>query len=127
MGEQERGEHDRRVARRLEEGSDVILRGEGLDEVRRLSEDELMVRHDACMVEAYQADLLDLRMLFIERAQRYAAELTRKENARQGKRMEALTRSLNRLTWWIVGLTVLIAIATLVGVGLTAWTLLSGA
>ena len=40
--------------------------------------------------------------------------------------MEALTRSLNRLTWWIVGLTVLIAIAPVVGVGLTAGTLLSG-
>jgi hypothetical protein len=41
--------------------------------------------------------------------------------------MEALTTSLNRLTWWIVVLTVFIAIATLIGVGLTAWTLLSGA
>lgn len=37
-----------------------------------------------------------------------------------------MTRSLNRLTWWIVVLTVLIAIATLIGVGLTAWSLLSG-
>jgi ABC-type nitrate/sulfonate/bicarbonate transport system permease component len=39
---------------------------------------------------------------------------------RQGERMEALTRSLNRLTWAI-------AIATFIGVALTAWTLLSGA
>jgi|SRR5215203_790317 len=118
MGEQE-GTHDRRVARRLEEGSNAILRGEGLDELRSLSEDELMVRHDACMVEAYQADLLDLRMLFIERARRYADELTRKENVRQGSRMEKLTRSLNLLTW-------VITIATLVGVGLTALALIFG-
>jgi hypothetical protein len=40
--------------------------------------------------------------------------------------METLTSSLNRLTWWIVFLTVLIAIATVVGVALTAWSLLSG-
>jgi hypothetical protein len=120
-------EHDHRVARRLAEGSNVILRGEGLPELRRMSEDELMVRYDACMSEAYRASLLDERMLFMERAQRYAGELTRKENARQGERMETLTRSLNKLTWWIVALTVLIAIATIIGVALTAWTLLSGA
>jgi hypothetical protein len=40
--------------------------------------------------------------------------------------MEALTQSVNRLSGWIVGLTVLIAFATIIGVGLTAWTLLSG-
>jgi len=72
----------------------------------------------------------------LERAQVYADELARREMVRQGERLEALTRSLNRLTWWIVVLTVLIAIATLVvatlvvatlvGVGLTAVALLSG-
>ena len=126
MGEQERGEHDRRLARRLAEGSNAILRGEGMAELRRLSEDELMVRYDACMVEAHGADLLDLRMLFMERARRYADELRRREEERQGERMEVLTRSLNHLTKWIVGLTVLVAIATIMGVALTAWTLLSG-
>jgi hypothetical protein len=119
-------EHDHRVARCLAEGSNVILRGEGLPELRRMSEDELMVRYDARMSEAYRASLLDERMLFMERAQRYAGEVTRKENAPQGEQMETLTRSLNHLTWWIVALTVLIAIATIIGVALTAWTLLSG-
>jgi len=50
----------------------------------------------------------------------YLDELSRRETVRQGKRMEALTRSLNRLTW-------VITVATLIGVALTAWTLLSGA
>ena len=40
--------------------------------------------------------------------------------------MEALTTSLKRLTWWIVVLTVIIVIATLVGVLLTALTLTLG-
>jgi uncharacterized membrane protein len=49
----------------------------------------------------------------------YLDELTRRE-------MEALTASLKRLTWWIVVLTVIIVIATLVGVLLTALTLILG-
>ena len=57
----------------------------------------------------------------------YLDELTRRETIRQGERMEALTTSLKRLTWWIVVLTVIIVIATIVGVFLTAWTALSGA
>jgi hypothetical protein len=56
----------------------------------------------------------------------YLDELARRETVRQGERMEALTRGLNALTWWIVVLTVAIAIATFAGVGLTAWTILSG-
>jgi hypothetical protein len=46
-------------------------------------------------------------------------ELTRRETVRQGQRMEALTRSLNRLTLFIT-------IATLIGVFLTALTLTLG-
>jgi hypothetical protein len=49
----------------------------------------------------------------------YLDELTRRETVRQGERMEALTRSLNRLTW-------VITIATLIGVFLTALTLTLG-
>jgi hypothetical protein len=56
----------------------------------------------------------------------YLDELTRRETIRQGERMEALTTSLNRLTRWIVGLTVIIAIATIAGVLLTVWTLTHG-
>jgi hypothetical protein len=43
----------------------------------------------------------------LECAQFYANELDRREAVRQGERMEALTKSLNRLTW---------AIATFIGV-----------
>jgi len=49
----------------------------------------------------------------------YLDELRRRETVRQGDRMEALTRSLNRLTW-------VITIATLIGVFLTALTLTLG-
>jgi hypothetical protein len=46
-------------------------------------------------------------------------ELTRREAVRQGERMEALPRSLNRLTWVIAG-------ATIVGVLLTVLMLILG-
>jgi hypothetical protein len=38
---------------------------------------------------------------------------------RQAQGMEALTRSMNRLSWVVV-------LATIVGVGMTVWVLLSG-
>jgi hypothetical protein len=57
---------------------------------------------------------------FLNHAQTYTNELLRRENVRQGERMEVLTSSLNLLTWAI-------AIATVIGVALTVWTLLSGA
>ena len=99
---------------------------EELEELRQLSEDELVISHDECLRAARKTLKQDVRQEFLERAQAYAAELVRRESAIQADRMEALTVSLNRLTWWIVALTVLIAVATLVGVGLTAWSLLSG-
>jgi hypothetical protein len=47
----------------------------------------------------------DAQMRYVARAARvYADELARREEERQGERMEALTRSMNRLTW--VGVTV---------------------
>jgi hypothetical protein len=49
----------------------------------------------------------------------YLDELTRRETVRQGARMQALTTSLNRLTW-------VITIATLIGVFLTVLTLILG-
>jgi hypothetical protein len=57
---------------------------------------------------------------FLSYAEPYMNELLRRETVRQGERMEALTSSLNLLTWAI-------AIATVIGVALTAWTLLPGA
>ena len=52
-------------------------------------------------------------MQWLGRAQVYADELARRDT-------ERLTKSLNRLT-------LVITVATLVGVGLTAWTVFSGA
>lgn len=120
-------QHARRVHDRIEQGSDEILKGERWGELRMLPADELAVRHDACLVKATDELSGDMKILLLERARAYRAEQTRREEVRQGERMEALTRSLNKLTWWIVALTVLIAIATIIGVALTAWTLLSGA
>lgn len=75
--------------------------------LRSASEEELMRLHNEAMQNraAHYNVFLD--------------ELARRETVRQGERMEALTRSLNRLTW-------VITIATLVGVGLTALTLFVG-
>jgi hypothetical protein len=106
-----------------------LMRGEPIRELRSLPEAELSEKYDALMELSADPSVTnrDAQMRYVARAQVYADELVRRETVRQGERMEALTKSLNNLTWWIVALTVLIAIATLVGVGLTAWTLLSGA
>jgi hypothetical protein len=76
-------------------------------ELRSMSEDELMSRHDSEMLNrsAHYNIYLD--------------ELRRRETLRQGERMERLTSSINALT-------IVVTIATLVGVALTAWGLLSG-
>jgi hypothetical protein len=79
-----------------------------VEHLRSVSEEELMRLHNEEMKN--RADHYNV----------YLDELTRRETIRQGQRMEALTTSLNRLTRWIVGLTVIIAIATLFGVGI-AW------
>jgi hypothetical protein len=110
-----------------------LLRGERLAKLRGLSEEQLIEKHDSLVEKAtattggpHEAPEKIMRLLLV-RAQVYTDELSRREAVRQGERMETLTKSLNRLTWWIVGLTVLIAIATVIGVGLTAWALFSGA
>jgi uncharacterized membrane protein len=88
-----------------------------VEHLRSISEEELMGLHNEEMqhrAEHYNVNL---------------DELTRRETVRQGERMEALTTSLKRLkrlTWWIVVLTVIIVIATVVGVLLTALTLTLG-
>ena len=78
-----------------------------IEDLRKLSEDELIQRHDASMQNrvAHYNIFLD--------------ELARREAMRQGERMETLTASINRLTW-------VITIATILGVLLTAAGLLSG-
>jgi hypothetical protein len=85
-----------------------------IEYLRSTSEEELMQLHNEAMQN---------------RAPHYNVfldELARREAIRQGERMEVLTRSLNRLTWWIVVLTVIVVVATLVGVALAVLTYLSG-
>ena len=109
---------------------DWINRRESAGELRELPEVELVRRHDALVEYVARTDpyitppvVTQERMSRIEA---FSTELARREAVRQGERMEELTTSLNRLTKWIVWLTVLIAFATIVGVGLTALALLSG-
>jgi CHASE3 domain sensor protein len=110
---------DRR--RRLGKGTPY----ERVGELRNLSEQELIAKHDSWIDHANNLLASD-KTAITNRAQTYMNELHRRESIRQGERMEALTRSLNHLTKWIVALTVLIAIATLIGVFLAALTLTLG-
>ena len=48
---------------------------------------------------------LDVRARWLERAQDYADGLTRRETISEDEQTEALTKDLNRFTWWIVSLT----------------------
>jgi hypothetical protein len=103
---------------------DWANRPETVSELRELPEAELEQRHDALVEYLSRMDLYAARPNVIQELRRrieaFSTELARRETVRQAKRMEALTKSLNRLTW-------VITIATIIGVGLTAWTLLSGA
>ena len=111
-----------------ERGDWSVFDADNIDDLRALSEQELVWRYDALVDHANTiTTMIGAKTPFLNHAQTYMNERLRRENVRQGERMEALTRSLNHLTWWIVALTVLIAIATCIGVALTAWTLLSGA
>ena len=80
---------------------------ETIDELRELSDEEVVQRHDANAGPT------------VVGTQHYLNELARRDTVRQGERMEALTKSINRLTWVIM-------VATLIGVVLTAISLLSG-
>jgi hypothetical protein len=78
-----------------------------VEHLRNMPEDELMRQHD---------ELMERRS---EHYNVFLDELARREAVRQGERMEALTRSINLLTWVITG-------ATLVGVLLATLTLIFG-
>ncbi len=99
-----------------------LMRGESLSELRSLPEAELSEKYDALMELSADPSVTnrDAQMRYVAHAQVYTDELVRRETVRQGERMEALTRSITYLTWAIT-------IATIIGVALTAWTLLSGA
>lgn len=91
-----------------------------IEELRDLTEAELIRRYDEVVDHANRITRMGAKTPFLSYAEPYMNELLRRETVRQGERMETLTSSLNLLTWAI-------AIATFIGVALTAWTLLSGA
>jgi hypothetical protein len=93
---------------------------ETVEEIRNLPDAELEQRHDA-VVQALSDTSMEAqeRQLHIERAHAYRGVLEYRQSARQAHRMEGLTRSMNRLTWVVV-------LATIVGVDMTVWVLLSG-
>ena len=93
---------------------------ETMAELRALTDAELEQRHDAA-VQAMSDTSMDAqeRQHRIERAHAYRVILWYRQSARQAQRMEALTKSMNRLTWVVV-------LATIAGVGMTVWALLSG-
>ena|SRR5215213_2088437 len=84
-------------------------------ELRELVKVELDVRHDVFVGQSNRpgsariAGLIQ-RQEYISRIEAYLMERKRRETASKGERMEALSRSLNRLT-------VIIAVATIIGVG----------
>jgi hypothetical protein len=80
---------------------------ETIEELRSLPRDEIIRRHDASAVHT------------VVGTQHYLDELARRDAEEQGRRMEALTWSINVLTWVITG-------ATIVGVALTMVGLLFG-
>ncbi len=88
-----------------------LLQGEPINELQALPEERVIEKHDALVDEAAASrkPAISSKLLLLERAQFYANELARRETVRQGERMEALTRSINRLTW-------VITVATIVGV-----------
>jgi hypothetical protein len=93
---------------------------EKVSELRRLSEPELQRRHDHIM--EYIQDMpgvarAETMQAYMDRARVYTDELTRREYVRQGEKMEALTRSMNRLS-------VVAVIATIAGSFLTALSLI---
>ena|SRR5215218_7809899 len=94
-----------------------VYRRESVSELRECPEAELERRHDWLVEYLAGTDPfvtpVNVRQDVMSRIEVFSRELARRETVR-------LTRSLNRLTWAI-------AIATFIGVALTAWTLLSGA
>jgi len=92
---------------------------ETMAELGALPDAELERRHDAT-VQSLTDDIdAQERQLRVGRAHAYRVTLEYRQSARQAQRMEALTRSMNRLTWVVV-------LATILGVGMTVWVLLSG-
>jgi hypothetical protein len=93
---------------------------ETLEELRNLPDAEIERRHDATINSLSDSSIdAQERQIRIGRAHAYRAVLAQRQSVRQAQRMEGLTRSMNRLSWVVV-------LATIVGVGMTVWVLLSG-
>ena len=76
---------------------------ETVEELRALPDAEIEWRHDVIMRSVSDASIGDVeRQIRIGRAHAYRAILEHRQIARQGQRMEALTRSMNRLSWVVV-------------------------
>jgi hypothetical protein len=71
-----------------------------IERLRRLPEEELMRLHNE--ETRHRTAHYDV----------YLDELARREAGRQGERMEALTKSINRLAWIVTGATILWVIMT---------------
>jgi hypothetical protein len=86
-----------------------------VDELHSLSKEELIRRHDLCIkLTRDNPWSMKARQPYLNQAQTYLAEITRRENVEQGERMQSLTASIKWLTWVITG-------ATVIGVLLTAY------
>jgi hypothetical protein len=119
----ERDETDPQV--RLERWS-RLLQGERVSELHALPEAQLIEKHDALVEEAAATKKPNpsAKLQWLERARVYTDELARREAVRQGERMEALTRSMNRLTKIVTIATIAGVIATIAGVLIAGWSLL---
>jgi len=89
---------------------------ESAEELHTLAPEEVAARHDVLAEEARRIFSLNREesMLYLGLAHLYLDELRRRETQRQAERMEALTKSINLLT-------LVITVATLVGVGVAVW------
>jgi hypothetical protein len=94
------------VAELVEQGVRGVAMAETIEKLRSLSTEEIIQRHDARASNT------------VVGTRHYLAELARRDAEAQGKRMEALTRSMNRLS--LVGVAV-----TIVGVILATLTYFS--
>jgi hypothetical protein len=65
-----------------------------IEDLRSKADEELMQLHDELLNRAPDYNI-------------YLAELARRDAVRQGERMEELTRSINWLTWVVMGATVI--------------------
>jgi hypothetical protein len=93
----------------------ILAERESARELRELSNVELDVRHDVLVGQLNRPGQARIaapiqRQEYISRVDSYLMERRRREIASQGERLEALSRSINRLT-------LIIVIATIVDVG----------